>query len=246
MMREPSMKLVTAPGLPPYPKLWFDKKRQRALVAARHATWYEYEWAARTTVMLSLMVTAVLVYFVWNYVPESQRPGGIMLLAFVATFVHSSVNSLLYATLRPLIARRIYASKTTIWFTPRVIAFRSRLYARPVLIWRKWRTLPVDVRFIIEPDRNALQYDDDMRFQHKPPIKQLQEAMVLKVVLRTLDRFQGPDVPNQNATLRAIPLTEMGQVEAVGFAMVYAAAAALTASADKGVVQSVRAVDIDQ
>lgn len=245
-MREPGMKVVTAPGLPSLPKLWFDKKRQRAFVSARHATWYGYEWAARTTVLLSLMVTAVLVYFAWKYVPESNRPGGIMLLAFVATFVHACVSDLLSATLRSLIARRIFARKTTIWFTPHVIAFRSPFYARPVLVWRKWRTLPVEVRFIVEPDRDAAHYDDDMRFRHKPPIKHVQEAMVLKAVIRTVDKFQGPDVPSENAAMRSLPLAEMGQAEAMGFVMVYAAAAALTAATDRDIVHFSKAVDIDK
>ena len=61
-MSRRSLKRITAPGLPPWPRLYFDQDKKVAVVSARHATWRSFEWARRAAYVLLAAAMALVVY----------------------------------------------------------------------------------------------------------------------------------------------------------------------------------------
>jgi hypothetical protein len=244
-MGDPELVRVAAPGLPPFPPLMYDGKQRRAVVFARHATWHGHEWAIRTSMIFTIVMTCSVVIAAWQLVPGIRTVEGVFLLILATAMCHVGIGRLVHESLRPFLARRIFASNTAIWFTTRAIAFRSRLYDRPVVIWREWRGLPVLVRFIVEPDRNAQSYLRYVQSSGKQPTEHLHEAMVLKLVLMTANTTRPFDAPSESSILRTIPITEIDGAVATRFTVVSAAGAMLTALTQRQSKRTRRGEDID-
>ncbi len=229
-MKSSGMRRISAPGLPPYPKLKFDPVKRRAIVSARHATWRSVEWALRCTEVLVWTSNLGLAWFIWQRVPPYE------LSARVAVFLLALAVCLPIATfairqaLPGFLARRMFATKTVLWFTPDGIAFRSRLYEKPVIVWRRWNGRPVRVRFIVQPDDDAASYANGADPRQRKPLEHLREARMLEIVLTTVNRQRNTDLNNEGTILRSIPITEINGRLAMKFTMVYTAAVMLTGS----------------
>lgn len=237
---------VTGPGLPPYPKLMFDPKNRRAIVSVRHPTWQSHEWAIHATALVVWAVTGLLVFFAWKIAPDFEIVFKVMVFLFATVILYNVVNFLLHRSLRYFLARRVFATRTIFWFTSEAIAFRSRLYAKPVIVWRKWHSLPVRVRFILLPDRDVLVFSNSLSSKRKVPSEHLHESRMLEIVLTTVDRQRDVNLNGQDTILRTIPITEIDNRLATKFTMVYAAAVMLTASVQTPIEsESKGGVDID-
>lgn len=221
------MTRVTAPGLPPFPKLYVDPERRRAQVAARHATWRSDEWAARGTTLLSLAIRVALCWWLagaWERLPPPLVVG--IVLAILTPFV----SGCLRATLQPFLARRVFPTRTTLWVTADAIAFQSALYAAPVVAWRRWNGLPVGVRFIAQRSPRAAEYAESLPYKKRRAKKHLAEAAELVLVLATQAHELTAAIGAAPGTCRAIPIGDLRQDDASRFTVVYAAALAMTAA----------------
>jgi len=220
---------VTAPGLPTFPKLWFDPKQRRAKVSMRHPTWHSYEWAIRATELITWITCGVLTWLIWPLIPPFEDwVVRVIAFLFVAAFVCGIAAAVLRVSLREFLARQLFATRTVLWFTPEAIVIRSRLYARPVVVWRRWNAHPVSVRFILQEDRNAQVYANSFQRRRRSPADHLKEAVMLEVVVLTANRQSKVDFMGQSAVFRSIPISEVSSRWAARFTMVYTAAAALT------------------
>lgn len=232
-MSSDNFRRVSAPGLPTWPPLLFDSHRRRAMISARHPVWRGQEWALTITELLSVFVTGVLALLAWPYfIPHVDIVGRILLGTLAVVFAAWVLKFLLHQSVGLLLARWVLSTKIDFWFTPEAVAFRSRLYARPVVVWRHWQHQPVGVRFIIQEDRDAISYVQSLDGKRKLPTHHLREAKLLELVMTTA-RQQGP-MPSggQDNILRTIPVTEVNCRWAAKLTMVCAAAVMLTADQD--------------
>lgn len=236
---------VTAPGLPPLPRLYFDPQQRRAIVAARHPTWQSHQHAIRATELTSWAVTILVAFLLWPAIGTDDMVFRVSVFVFAVALVYEIVNYLLHRTWRYFLARQMFATRTVLWFTPEAIAFRSRLYAKPVVIWRKWKSLPVRVKFILQRDLDIPSPNPRARHTKNIPTEHLQEAMVLELVLTAHDRRRDVNTGGQDAVLRAIPITEISSRWATRFTMVYSAAAMLTSPVQRPMEEGIRGADID-
>jgi len=244
-MSRRSLKRISAPGLPPWPRLYFDQDKKIAVVSARHATWRSFEWARRASYVLLAAATAVVAYLLWIRLPiqdPAMRGAGAFL---ITAFVFPIAKPLVENASRGFLARQIFASRTILWASEKAIAFKSRFYSKPVVVWRYWKGQTVTGKFILNRDQNATRYATDER-QNKPgPRSHLDEAMVLEIVISAMDR----DVPmtsrGQGPLQRTVPVTELNSQLATKFTMVFAAATMLTQKTDEKQEQSGSGTDID-
>lgn len=237
-----------APSLPPYPKLMFNPAARRAVVSVWHPTWQSHEWAKYPTEAVVWIVVGLFAWFLWPYLPPTEGPYRI-LFCFFATVAFSPIAAFfLRQSLRGFLARRIFPTKTVIWFTPNAIAFKSRLYAKPVVVWRKWQSQTVRIRFILQPDRNAEILAKQLRSEPKQTaIDHLEESQLLEMVLTTSDKPKQTNLQSQEGLLRTIPITEINSRLATRFTIVFAAAAALTAAIQSPTTNEARkGTDIDE
>ena len=244
-MSRRSLKRISAPGLPPWPRLYFDQDKKIAVVSARHATWRSFEWARRASYVLLAAATAVVAYLLWIRLPIQDpaiRGAGAFL---ITAFVFPIAKPLVENASRGFLARQIFASRTILWASEKAIAFKSRFYSKPVVVWRYWKGQTVTGKFILNRDLNATRYATDER-QNKPgPRSHLDEAMVLEIVISAMDK----DVPmtsrGQGPLQRTVPVTELNSQLATKFTMVFAAATMLTQKTDEKQKQSGSGTDID-
>ncbi len=236
---------VSAPGLPPLPRLYFDPRQRRAVVAARHPTWRSHQHAIRVTELTSWALTILVAFLLWPLTAMEDMVCRVALFVLAMAIIYEILNYLLHRTWRYFLARQVFATRTVLWFTPEAIAFRSRLYERPVVIWRNWKTLPVRVKFILQPDRDIPSQNPRARPARNIPVEHLHEAMVLELVLTAHDRRRNVNSGSQDAVLRAIPITEISSRLATRFTMVYSAAAMLTAPVQTSVEREAQGADID-
>ncbi|MEZ6081069.1 MAG: hypothetical protein R3C56_37015 [Pirellulaceae bacterium] len=139
-------------------------------------------------------------------------------------------KSLLGGILRPFLTKVIFAQRVQAWFTPNAFAFSSRFYSKPVVLWRSWKGHPVQAKFEFTEDREAAAVRDSMDFSTRANAKHLTLAMVLRVIVTTVDpnRLLGSEL--QANLVRSIPLAEIDGHDAHKFTMVLAAANSLTAA----------------
>lgn len=224
-MKTKRLTRVTAPGLPPYPRLWMDPRTRRAVVSVRHATWQSDDWAIRATILSSIALTIALAWIVWPRLQIEDVVGRVFVFIFVVAFIYQLADYVLQRSLRHFFARQVFATRTTLWFTPEAIALQSRLYDKPLLVRRNWRDLPVRIRFIVQTDT----YAQNLASYRGNRASHLQESRMLEMVLTTNDRQRDTNYQGQEAILRTIPITEVHSWLAPRFTMVFTAAAALTA-----------------
>ena len=244
-MKRRSLKRISAPGLPPWPRLYLDQDKKVAVVSARHATWRSFEWARRASYVLLAAATAVVAYLLWIRLPIQDpaiRGAGAFL---ITAFVFPIAKPLVENASRGFLARQIFASRTILWASEKAIAFKSRFYSKPVVVWRYWKGQTVTGKFILNRDLNATRYATDER-QNKPgPRSHLDEAMVLEIVISAMDKDAPMTSRGQGPLQRTVPVTELNSQLATKFTMVFAAATMLTQKTDEKQKQSGSGTDID-
>ena len=240
-----SLKRITAPGLPPWPRLYFDREKKVAVVSVRHATWRSFEWASRGSYVLLIAAMAIAGYMLWIRLPI-QNPvmrgtGAVAILAFVFPIAKPLVET----TSRGFLARQIFASRTILWASEKAIAFKSRFYSKPVVVWRHWKGQTVTGKFILNRDQNATRYATDERPNKRGPRSHLDEAMVLEIVISAMNKDAPMTSRGQGPLQRTVPVTELNSQLATKFTMVFAAATMLTQKTDEKQRRSSSGTDID-
>ena len=215
---------VNSPGLPPWPKLWFDKMQRKAVVVVRHPTWRSYECAYLATEFVVWMVNGGIAFTAWTVfaTPELALRVFFVLMAFIICFPMAALAT--RSALRDPFARQVFATKTTFWVTENSVIFKSRLYSSPVVVWRQWKDKPIGIKFIVQPDADANRYITDHQQQRKWPRTPINEAAVIELVVSTPTGYDGA-LPTANGNLqRSIPISEASGRFAQKFSTVFAAA----------------------
>ena len=240
------MKQMSSPGLPQWPKLWFDAELQLATIVVRHATWRSYEWACWTTEVMVWMVNGIILLGAW-LVFETPNIGVRIGLVLVAWIVCTGLASMATRkTFRDPLARFVFATTTTVWATTDSVIFKSRLYVSPVVAWREWKGRPIRFKFVVESDPDAVSYLTDHRGDKDWPRGPINEAAIISLVVTT-PSSQTSAVPTNHTNLqRAIPISEVSSRHAQKFSTVFSAALDLVSPKAEQIEQSVNlGVDID-
>lgn len=235
---------VNAPGLPTFPRLEHDPERGWARVTARHPTWVSCERARLAAAIASWGVALCLAGLAaCRWAPDGGAPR-LLIFVGVVVFARPVCRALGKETLAPFFARRLFATRTALWFSADAIGVESRLYPRPFVLWRRWEGAPVGVRFVVEPSPSAAAYSRTLSWNAQRGRGHLDDAMRLAVVLTTLGPGGGAPAGG-DASMRCVPLTDVSGLLAPRFTMVYTAALRLT-EADEDTQPSRReGVDID-
>lgn len=244
-MKLRSLKRISAPGLPPWPRLYFDRDKKVAVVSVRHATWRSFEWAGRASYVLTIAAMAVVAYALWIRLPVENpvlRGAGVFLIAAI---VFPIAKPLIETASRGFLARQIFASRTILWASEKAIAFKSRFYSKPVVVWRHWKGQTVTGKFILNRDQNATRYATDERQNKQGPRSHLDEAMVLEIVISAMNKDAPMTSRGQGPLQRTVPVTELNSQLATKFTMVFAAATMLTQKTDDKRRQRSNGTDID-
>lgn len=238
---------ITAPGLPPYPPLMFDSERRQAVVSVKHPTWQSHGWAIYTTHLMVWLTTALFAYQLFGLVQAFDSVLQFILWLFLTLFFYSGTHYSFHRSLRYFLAHRIFATKTSLWFSAEAVTFKSRLYAKSVVVWRSWMALPVMLKFILQPDLDLQQIVRNYRTNLKVPSEHLFESAMLEIVITSIDRQRNIDQNTQGMILRSIPVTEISSRLATKFTMVCAAALMLTAANPEMVAKkSEQGIDLDK
>ena len=225
------MKLVQLPGLPPYPKLYYDAAQQQAMISVRHPTWHSVERALFATEWVIITITVLHAWLLWRHLPYvGDMIVQVMLWCFTVSVAYSIAKFFLRRPLREFLARQMFPTRTTFWFSSQAVAFRSRLYNRPVLIWRYSGATPLLLRYIALPDVEASNYVDQQPPKRWLPKEHLSRSQLLAISIAGHDRRHGIAASYDNNFLRSLPVTEMDVYLATRLPMVCRAAAALTAN----------------
>ena len=236
---------VSSPGLPPWPKVWFDRNQSRAVIKAKHATWRSYEWAYRVTEGVVWLINLGIVFVVWQIF---ATPELILreFFVFVAVFVcFPMVAIATRAALHDALARQVFATATVFWVTEESIDFKSWLYSSPVVIWRKWKGKPIGVKFLVQQDADASRYIAD-RQQRKWPRSQIDEAAIIGIVVATPSGYDGEMPVTSGSLQRSIPISETSSRLAQKFTTAFNAALMLVPLEEQTTGQTVtQGVDID-
>lgn len=243
-MRHRDMVLVTAPGLPPWPRLYFDQRNRRAIVIAKHPTWRSYQWAFRTAAFFKWMVFFSVMYWGWLYLSPIEPLFRIMALFLVLCFLLPILDTAIRFSGCGFLARQIFATKTVIWASPNAIAFRSWFYRKPVVVWRQWKGQQVRTRFILNRDQDATSQLTMNSAKSLLPRHHLDEAMVLEIVVAAVDP-RTSIVSRDQMLQRSIPVTEVNMRLARKFTMVFSAATMLTSIGPNESQQINPGIDID-
>lgn len=188
---------------------------------------------------------AAVAYQLWLRLPVQNpalRGAGAFLIVVI---VFPMARPLIETASRGFLARQIFASRTTLWASEKAIAFKSRFYAKPVVVWRRWKGQTVMGKFILNRDQNAMRYATDER-QNKPgPRSHLDEAMVLEIVISAMNKDVPMATRGQGPLQRTVPVTEVNSQLATKFTMVFAAATMLTQIPNDKRSQTTQGTDID-
>ncbi len=236
---------VTAPGLPPLPRLMFDPKTRRAVVKARHATWRSHEWGLRLAKTLGLFACLFLLSSVWGKT-QNYEPGVRIVSLVVAVIACRPLSLVLQRSTQRFFARRLFATRTIVWFTPQAIGFRSRLYDNGIVVWRSWNGMPVSGRFTVTGDGEASEHRASLTNRCAHDVLHLDSARILRLVLSTVST-RTTSSATLAAPVRSIPLTEVDEQIAERLTVVYSTAAALTARAQVEAIKhdATTGIDID-
>ncbi len=125
-------------------------------------------------------------------------------------------------------ARRLFSTRTTVRFTSQAIQWTSRLYERPVVVWRRWNNLPVRCRFIVQQDRQARHFQEANPQLCTGLGSHILEASRIEAVISSGHQGNFEYDANFQSCLRSLPITEVPADRAGNLVTVFAAAAALT------------------
>lgn len=225
-----NFQLLTAPGLPSWPKLYVDFKLKRACVVAKHPTWRSYQCAMRLTAIFTFVGCAVVVYCSWHFWSGAENVFRVFLTLTSCLLLFPIVKFLSVHEGTGFLARQVFPTNTTVWVSSTAFAFRSRLLLRPVSVWRRWKGQTVRLSFILNRDNDAAQAAYSLKPHQKALLQaQLNEAMVLVLVI-SASNSQNRVTSNEQLLRRTIPLTEVSGRNARKFTTVLAAAVAITST----------------
>jgi len=235
---------VTAPGLPSWPRLYFHPEKRQAVVPLRLATWRSWERAYLTAGLVAWTINLLATAYIWNYLAFVENPIGRGMVTFVALGVVATVTKpLVPAALGGFLARQLFAYRSTVWFTPHVIAFKSPLYEGGVQLERLWNGHPVLFRFDMSIDADA-----QSKLTLKETSNQLhryyQSAQLLRLVITAADA-QRWTATAHNAQMRSLPILEIDGKDVSAVATVLTGAVALTTGQGSQVARSIPGHDID-
>lgn len=236
---------VTAPGLPPHPKLLFDEATRRAKIVVRHATWQSQERALYVTEAIVWLVVALSAWQSWQWLPGWELPSRCLLLLAIVAALLPITRYALRNTLPTFIARQLLATRLEFWLSPEAMAFRCHRYDQPVVVWREWEAKPVRLKFILQNDRDAEAYHRSLGNKRSLPVNHLHEARLLELVLTTVNRHTAEKFDGQGTILRTIPVSEIDSQLATKVTMVLAAAVTLTVPQQREPVAAAGGQDID-
>lgn len=245
---------MTSPGLPSWPALMFDAEQRRGVISFRLVTWRSWVLADRTTRVINGICVLLFAWWLWNWLGffEEVIPRGFLTL-LGSCMMMSFTTPILGRVLPGFLARQIFARRSTVWFTPDAIAFRSPLYANGVVIWRSWNNIPIQVRFDLTPDSAAAEArlnlprekDEATRFRNAHLATRMQSAHVLRLLISAFDPHRHATSSAPATMGRAIPMLEIDLHAAQQLTVVLAAAAALTAEVSLPTAPQHGGVDID-
>lgn len=244
--QQTNMKLYTAPGLPGIPRLYLDEERKRAQVTTRLATWKSWVYAHHLTRVLRWLLNFAVGWKLWHELTYFENPIGrwfwsIILVGFFST----AVRPFLHLGIDGFLARQLFAVRTTFWFDPKAVAFKSRLYANGVVIWRTWAESLVAIRFDVQRDYDADEHDirSDVT---KNQIKQRKKgAHYLRLIVETNNQDRIAMTTRNPSMMRSITVLELDQHDTSRITMILNAAAALTQLSPAEQVTNQPGVDID-
>lgn len=225
---KPEFEVISAPGLPTWPRLLLDKQRQRAVVTIRLATWRSCLHAHAMSKWAGWCINLTVAWLSWQRLGFIENPIGRGMLTLVGVCVVAAVTKpLMPAAFDHFLARRLFSRRSTVWFTPEAIAFRSRMYENGVVVPRNWQGHPVQVRFDTGPDPEAVtalshQYGQQRRGPG------LQTARILRLVITAFDPQRNIARSTQGQLARAIPMLPLDLQDAQRLTVVLSAAAELT------------------
>lgn len=238
------MILVTAPGLPPWPKLLFDPDRSTALVVARHANWRSHARAEVAARLISFLILPVIAWLIWQQIPL-PGPERLLTLFFIGIILFPIALIILQGSLKTFLARRLFASKCIFRFNQQSILIQSNLYERPVLVWRIWNGTPLQIRFHLQDDLEANRRADELAWKHKKIDTSLKQSHVLELLVSTNTNEHALATLVNHAIQRTIPVAEIGTADATKLVVVCAAATLLTFPRQTSPAHHSTGVDID-
>lgn len=237
---------VNSPGLPPWPTLWFDRRKSRAVVRVRHPTWRSYECAYFATEFMVWIINGGIAYSVWMVfsTPELALRVFFVFLALIICFPIAALTT--RSALRDPLARLVFATRTTFWVTKEAVIFKSRLYSSPVVAYRLWKDKPIGIKFIVQQDADANRFITDHQPQRKWPRTPINEAAVIGLVVATPSGYDGAMPTTSGNLQRSIPISEVSNRFAQKFSTVFAAALMLIPLEEqKQKTNTTQGVDID-
>lgn len=228
MSEKSSFIRLAAPGLPTWPRLYFERQQQRAIVTFRLATWRSWERAFLLTKLSSWIVNLIAAVYLWHWLGLIPFPIARIFLTFLGYAMTAAITKPLFpAAFAGFFARRIFAIRCTFWFSPQAIACRSPLYENNLLLQRHWHNFPVQFRFDITPDTETQQKATLSAETPHQLRRQYHSAQLLRLIITTHNPHQTISATN-NPLMRSIPLLEINTKDAAQVATVLTTATALT------------------
>ncbi|WP_437207143.1 hypothetical protein [Planctomicrobium sp. SH664] len=244
-MPEARFERITAPGLPAWPWLMFNEEHQRAIVSFRLATWRSGQQADRLSQQAAVGIALLIGWNIWNRVAFFDNLIGQAIVTLIGFgCIHRVLSGWIPLAFSSFLARKVFARRSTVWFTPNEIAFRSRLYERGIVIPRTWNGHPVQIRFDVSSDPDAQEeLARSHRHQNHDARHRLQSAHMLRLLISATDPQRSLGQSVQSPLARAIPMFQVDLHDAQRLTVVLAAAAQLTARIPLPTAQSVPGPD---
>jgi len=173
----------------------------------------------------------VFAVFAWRFLDPMQPAYRVGVLLFGCAFAFPMIKFVTVHGFVGFLARQVFATRTSVWVSPRVFAFRSRIFVNPVAIWRLWKGQLVRLSFILNQDDDAALVASELRQNQQALQSHLKEAMVLEVVVSARNTAD-PLTSSEQLLRRTVPVTEISVRNARRFSTVLAAAVAITAKLD--------------
>ncbi len=230
-----SFTIVTAPGLPTWPRLLFDAEKKRAVVAVRLPTWRSWACARTFSTVLAWSVNLLVGWWLWHRLVSIGDPIGRGSLTFFGFALAATITKPLFpAAIDGFLARQVFPSRSTVWFTPERMAFRSRVYDRGIVLWRQWNDRPVQLRFDVTPDPEAALERSVAADGQRMANRHLQTASLLRVIVTSFNPHRTVSEQQAVTLVRAVPMLAIDLGDAARVTVVLSAAAAMTVRTTPG------------
>jgi hypothetical protein len=210
-------------------------------------SWRSIEAAHNVVWSLYLALSACILFALWR---SALLPGDILAAVIINILVILTLcgayGPLVKWVLIPFLSQTLFVSRVSVWLTPTAIAFRSCIYAEPVVVWRRWKGLPIVLRFEPTTDDEARDWHQEIRELPRAKVaRHLEEAMVLNLILGTSTNRWQVGTGEEGGFQRSIPLLEIDKRRCTNFVVVLKAAVALTAARQLDLRTGVLGKDID-